>query len=92
MTRPTVYAHFPDDRSLLRACSGHVRDTVPQPDPAGWRSISDPGESLETALRELYRYYARLEPLLENVQRDEAVQLMLAFVRSAAAGAISRSA
>jgi hypothetical protein len=28
---------------------------------------------LETALRELYRYHERLEPLLENVQRDAAV-------------------
>src|ERR671918_1476159 len=73
VTRPTVYAHFPDVRSLLQACSGHVRETVPPPDPAAWRSISDPGERLETALRDLYGYYERLEPLLENVHRDAAV-------------------
>jgi AcrR family transcriptional regulator len=70
VTRPTVYAHFPDERSLLEACSGHVRAMVPPPDPAPWRSISDPGERVETALRALYGYYERLEPLLENVQRD----------------------
>jgi AcrR family transcriptional regulator len=70
VTRPTVYAHFPDERSLFAACSGHVQATVPPPDPAGWRSIADPGERLETALRELYRYYERLETLFDNVERD----------------------
>jgi AcrR family transcriptional regulator len=78
VTRPTVYAHFPDDRSLLQACSGHVREMVPPPDPTAWRSISDPGERLERALRELYGYYERLEPLLENVQRDAAVMPLVA--------------
>jgi AcrR family transcriptional regulator len=77
-TRPTVYAHFPDARSLLQACSGHVREAVPPPDPISWRSISDPGERLETALRDLYGYYERLEPLLENVQRDAAVMPIVA--------------
>jgi AcrR family transcriptional regulator len=78
VTRPTVYAHFPDARSLLEACSGHVHATIPPPDPTHWRSISDPGERLETALRELYGYYERLEPLLENVQRDAAVMPLVA--------------
>jgi AcrR family transcriptional regulator len=78
VTRPTVYAHFPDDRSLFQACSGHVRATVPPPDPTAWRSISAPGERLEAALRDLYRYYERLEPLLENVQRDAAVMPIVA--------------
>jgi AcrR family transcriptional regulator len=78
VTRPTVYAHFPDDRSLLQACSGHVRETVPPPDPTAWRSVSDPGERLEMALRDLYAYYERLEPLLENVQRDAALMPLVA--------------
>jgi AcrR family transcriptional regulator len=78
LTRPTVYAHFPDARSLLEACSGHVRATIPPPDPAPWESIADPGARLETALRELYGYYERLEPLLENVQRDAAVMPLVA--------------
>jgi AcrR family transcriptional regulator len=78
VTRPTVYAHFPDDRSLFEACSGHVREAVPPPDPTAWRSISDPAARLETALRDLYGYYERLEPLLENVQRDAAVMPIVA--------------
>jgi AcrR family transcriptional regulator len=78
VTRPTVYAHFPDTRSLFEACSGHVRATTPPPDPTPWNSIADPSERLETALRELYGYYERLEPLLENVQRDTAVMPLVA--------------
>jgi AcrR family transcriptional regulator len=78
VTRPTVYAHFPDARSLFEACSGHVRETVPPPDPARWRSISDRGERLETVLRDLYGYYERLEPLLENIQRDAPVMPLVA--------------
>jgi AcrR family transcriptional regulator len=73
VTRPTVYAHFPDADALFRACSGHVRASVPPPDPTPWRSIEDPGERLEAALRALYGYYARLEPLLDNIQRDAPV-------------------
>ena len=78
VTRPTVYAHFPDTRALFEACSGHVRATVPPPDPTAWRSITDPPERLETALRALYRYYERLEPLLENVQQDAKVMPLVA--------------
>lgn len=78
VTRPTVYAHFPDARSLLQACSGHVRATVPPPDPAAWSSIADPAELLETALGELYAYYERLETLLENVQRDATTMPLVA--------------
>jgi AcrR family transcriptional regulator len=78
VTRPTVYAHFPDARSLLEACSGHVRATTPPPEPAGWGAVADPGERLATALRDLYGYYERLEPLLENVQRDAATMPLVA--------------
>jgi AcrR family transcriptional regulator len=78
VTRPTVYAHFPDARSLLEACSAHVRATIPPPDPTCWGSIADGSERLETALRELYGYYQRLEPLLENVQRDAGVMPLVA--------------
>jgi AcrR family transcriptional regulator len=78
VTRPTVYAHFPDARSMFEACSGHVRATTPPPDPGPWESISDPGARLETALTELYDYYERLEQLLENIERDVALMPIIA--------------
>lgn len=78
VTRPTVYAHFPDERSLFAACSGHVRDTTPLPDMRAWRAIADPGERLERALRELYAHYEALEPLLEHVERDAPVMPVIA--------------
>jgi AcrR family transcriptional regulator len=80
VTRPTVYAHFPDERSLFAACSGHVRATVPPPDTAPWRAIADPQERLGAALRELYRYYERLEPLLANIERDVASMPVIAEI------------
>ena len=80
VTRPTVYAHFPDERSLFEACSGHVRETTPPPDPTPWRAIADPADRLTTALRELYRYYELLEPLLENVQRDVGLMPIVAEI------------
>jgi hypothetical protein len=80
---PTIFtgaavASNMSSRSLFEACSGHVRATIPPPDPTPWHSIADPSERLETALRELYGYYERLEPLLENVQRDAAVMPLVA--------------
>jgi AcrR family transcriptional regulator len=82
VTRPTVYAHFPDERALFEACSGHVRATVPPPDPTSWEAIADPVARLETALRELYGYYERLEPLLANVERDSAVMPIIAEINA----------
>jgi AcrR family transcriptional regulator len=70
VTRPTVYAHFPDTRSLFEACSGRWLETSPPPDRDAWREVADPVERLETALRELYSYYGGVEQLLENVERD----------------------
>jgi AcrR family transcriptional regulator len=70
VTRPTVYAHFPDTRSLFEACSGRWLETTPPPDREAWRAVSDPAARLEIALRELYAYYERVERLLENVERD----------------------
>src|SRR5689334_11867776 len=37
--RHTLYAHFPDERALLMACSGHSIESDPPPDPAPWLEI-----------------------------------------------------
>src|SRR5215831_15958184 len=44
--RHTLYAHFPDERSLSLACSGLVAERDPLPDPEVWRAITDPHERL----------------------------------------------
>jgi AcrR family transcriptional regulator len=68
--RQTVYNHFPDELTLLRACSAHNRTLNPPPDPEPWNLISDPESRLRGALAEVYAYYRRNEQLLANVTRD----------------------
>ncbi len=68
--RLTVYRHFPDERALLAACSGHWVATNPAPDPAPWRRVGDPEERLAGALGEIYAYYAGTEPMMANLVRD----------------------
>ena len=69
--RSTVYRHFPDEDALFEACSSHWAAANPVPDFTRWAAIADDGERLETALRELYAFFARTEPMLENLLRDE---------------------
>lgn len=71
--RLTVYRHFPDERALLTACSGHWSAANPLPDPASWTQIAEPEERLRMALAEVYAYYRRTEPMLDNVVRDSQV-------------------
>ena len=68
--RHTFYAHFPDERSLLLACSGLAYQRDPPPDAAPWRSIADRGERLRTGLRAIYDWYERNESLTACVLRD----------------------
>jgi AcrR family transcriptional regulator len=68
--RHTLYAHFPDERSLIMACSGHVQEESPPPDGAAWRAIKDRRARLETGLHEIYEWYAEHARLLANVLRD----------------------
>jgi AcrR family transcriptional regulator len=68
--RLTVYRHFPDERSLLDACSAHWVATNPAPDPTPWRKIRDPEERLAEALGEIYAFYGRTEHMMANLVRD----------------------
>jgi len=70
--RMTVYNHFPDEASLLAACSAHWRSLHPHPDSAVWLAIEDPGARLRLGLRELYSWYRETEPMTANIIRDAA--------------------
>jgi AcrR family transcriptional regulator len=68
--RLTVYRHFPDELSLLSACSAHWAADHPLPDTASWESIADPEERLRAALAGLYAFYEGGEGLIANVVRE----------------------
>lgn len=71
--RVTVYNHFPDDASLLSACSAHWRSLHPAPDPVEWIDVADAGERTLLGLRRLYAWYRETEPMTANVLRDAEV-------------------
>jgi AcrR family transcriptional regulator len=68
--RLTVYRHFPDERALYAACTGHYLSVNPPPDPTPWTKISDPEVRLKRALAEIYDFYRRTEPMMSNSIRD----------------------
>jgi AcrR family transcriptional regulator len=71
--RHTLYAHFPDERSLLMACSGLVLERDPLPDPDSWRAIDDRWERLRTGLEAIYAWFGRNADLNGCVLRDAEV-------------------
>jgi AcrR family transcriptional regulator len=68
--RHTVYAHFPDDRALYRACSEHWQAAHPLPDLAALAAVEDPTRRLRRTLAELYAWYETVEGDLALFQRD----------------------
>ena len=68
--RHTLYAHFPDERSLFLACSGLTFERDPLPDAEGWRAIKDRRERLRAGLRAIYGWYDRNADLAACVLRD----------------------
>ena len=68
--RHTLYAHFPDERSIFQACSGLAHERDPSPTADAWRDITDRTERLTVALTDIYGWYARNASLLSNVMRD----------------------
>jgi AcrR family transcriptional regulator len=68
--RNTFYSHFPDERSLLLACSARSLERDPLPDTAAWRAIDDRAERLATGLAALYAWYERNADLAACVLRD----------------------
>ncbi len=68
--RHTFYAHFPDERSLLMACSALAQERDPMADAEPWRAIADPSERLEVGLRAIYDRFERNASLTACVLRD----------------------
>ncbi len=71
--RHTFYRYFPDELSLLKACTERGFSLNPPPDPQSWLEISDPWVRLRGGLAEAYAFYGRNEALMSNVLRDAAV-------------------
>ena len=68
--RHTVYNHFPDMTSLMRACTEHGMRVTQIPEAAPWHAIEDPVARLRAGLADLYGYYRANARLLGNVVRD----------------------
>ncbi len=68
--RLTVYRHFPDDRSLLMACTSHYLSLNQPPDPGRWAAIDDPALRLRAALDEIYAYHLQTEAMMNAAYRD----------------------
>ena len=52
--RHTLYAHFPDERSLFMACWGFTSEQDPPPDAAPWLAIANRVARLGVALSQIY--------------------------------------
>ena len=75
--RLTVYRHFPDERALLSACSGHWTASNPPPEPGSWSQVADPQERLRVALGEVYAYHRSTESMMSNIVREAPVKPVL---------------
>jgi AcrR family transcriptional regulator len=68
--RHTFYAHFPDERSLMMACSGLTLERDPPPEAGPWRTIEDRLLRLAVGLDALYGWFERNADLMACVLRD----------------------
>lgn len=71
--RHTVYAHFPDDRALFRACSEHWEARHPLPNLETLTELEGPVRRLRRALAEMYAWYESVEADLALFLRDASV-------------------
>ena len=68
--RHTLYAHFPDERSLAMACSGHAFEQSPAPDADAWRGLAVGRARLLAGLSAIYRWYGDNAQMIAVVLRD----------------------
>jgi AcrR family transcriptional regulator len=81
--RHTVYAHFPDEAAIFRACTGHWLSLNPLPDHERWAAVAPFDDRLEVAIDDVYAYWERtsgdLVTVLADVGRVEAMGEAVAF-------------
>lgn len=70
VSRPTVYRHFPDERSLVAACTSTYFEEHPPPDFRGWAAVVDPRDRLRRGLGELYTFYRENQGLLARADQE----------------------
>ena len=68
--RLTVYRHFPNERALFTACTGHYLEQHPPPDPEPWLKIADTEQRLRAGLTTIYAYHAQTEAMFATGARD----------------------
>jgi AcrR family transcriptional regulator len=68
--RHTLYAHFPNERSLAMACSGHAFERDPLPLADAWRGLPDMRSRLRAGFAAVYAWYARNAEMTASVLRD----------------------
>ena len=72
VTRATVYRHFPDDLSLVNACSMHWLSQQVRPRPDAWAKFAGAEVRCRAGLADLYRFYRNGESMLTLIYRDFA--------------------
>lgn len=80
--RHTLYAHFPDERSLFTACSGMVYERDPLPDATPWRDLADRRQRLATGLGAVYDWFERNASLMSCIMRDREHHALVKEINS----------
>ncbi len=68
--RHTLYAHFPDEAALFKACGLHFAAMHPFPDIERWRALRSGVGRVRHGLAEVYAFYAENVEIIEKVMRD----------------------
>jgi AcrR family transcriptional regulator len=68
--RHTVYAHFPDENAIFRACTAHWLALNPPPEPERWAAIAAFEDRVEAAIDDVYAYWERTAGDLIQVMAD----------------------
>ena len=68
--RHTFYAHFPNERDLLLACSGLTLERDPLPDLSDVRKLPAGAERVRKGLEQFYGWFERNAQLVSAVMRD----------------------